>query len=89
MLLTFYLGLSCYELMKLVNSRCPVPARLGLKVNLRNYWEQQGLNFVLKFLRNVTLCLKFLTKFVALNLKVWRVSYVPRIPIYLESGTEF
>ena len=55
----------------------PVLVQSGLKTNSLNYWEQLGVDKILKFLWDVILHVSFQTRLVSLNLKVCGVSYTP------------
>ena len=64
-----------YGLLSQVERSYPVLPVQSFKSGLRNYWEQLSWNLNLKFLWHITLYVRVLKKFVALNLTLYEVSY--------------
>ena len=77
---------SSYELLKLANLSCPILAQLGHGATSINYWQQQGPT--LKLLWDVSLCVIFLTKLIALNLKLYRANYTLHKSLQSDMGVE-
>ena len=78
-----------YGLSNQAEKNCPVSPVQNFRLSLRNYWEQLSWNLNLKFLWNITLYVSFLKKIVALNLKLYRVSYTLLNLYWLEERIGF